>query len=144
MKRQIAVGIVLFAGFSVEAMSDCSTNRVTLRSEFAGYTFCGKRGTESWQEEHQGTGNGASALLDYKLGGGPSIDPRKQVGTWQASNGANSLVTYNYTGGASYTYSVYKIGTSADYSFCTGTTEVVRARRQAGTGAACSSYATLP
>ncbi|MBL8447019.1 MAG: hypothetical protein JNJ44_06360 [Zoogloeaceae bacterium] len=150
MKRLLLAAMVVVAGVSGQASANCTDNRVAqnnLRSLLAGNTVCGERGSgaslERWQEEHLGTGNGASALWDFKLGAGHPVDPRKQVGTWEASNGAGATVSYIYTGSATtYSYAVYRVGTTDRYSFCNspGGTEVVQVRVQTGTGAGCTSY----
>lgn len=147
MKRLIITGIVLLAGISGQAAADCISNRISggnnLLTLLSGNTVCGQRGSgatqEQWQEEHLSGGQ----LWDFKRGTSDPVDPRKQVGTWSASNGANAAVTYSYTGGAGpYTYQVYRVGAvgSNRYSFCTGSTEVVQIRLQTGTGSACASF----
>lgn len=104
-------------------MAVCTAQtRVTgnaLNTLIAGNTVCASRGADRWQEQHRGGG----ALWDYKRGPNDTVDPSKQVGTW--SIGANN-VTYSYTGGPSYTYSVHEEG-GGRYSFCAGVggTEVV-------------------
>ena len=119
MKRKIAIGIVLFAGVSgvVIAAPNClSSNRVTgsaLTTLISSNTVCATRGTDKWQEQHR---SGAQ-LWDYKKGSSDPVDPSKQVGTWSI---ASNNVTYSYTGGPSYTYTVHDEGSGASYSFCTG------------------------
>lgn len=119
MKRLMAMGIVLFAGASAQAMAACEANtRVTgsaLTTLIAGNTVCATRGAEKWQEQHRSGG----ALWDYKKGANDPVDPSKQVGTWSIAS--NSL-TYAYTGGPSYTYSIHGSG---PYSFCASGTEIV-------------------
>ena len=123
MKRQIAVGILLVTGFSggVFAAPNCASNsRVngnTLTTLVSGHTVCATRGTDKWQEQHR---SGAQ-LWDYKKGASDPVDPSKQVGTW--SIGSNS-VTYSYTGGPSYTYSIHEEG-GGTYSFCSSGSVVV-------------------
>jgi hypothetical protein len=63
---------------------------------------------DSWQEFHSGNGNN-SPLIDYKLGPNHPIDPTKQVGTWNAQNGANSSLTHTY-GSTSYGWLVCDAG----------------------------------
>ena len=122
MKRLIITSIVLLAGISGEAMADCTAAQVTgrtLMSLISGNTVCAMRGSEKWQEQHRSGG----ALWDYKKGPGDSVDPSEQVGTW-SGNFSASNVTYNYTGGSSYTYTIHG-PTGGPYSFCTNGTEVV-------------------
>lgn len=122
MKRLMVTSIVLLAGISGEAMADCSAPQVTgraLPALIAGNTVCAVRGGEKWQEQHRAGG----ALWDYKKGANDPVDPSEQVGTWSTNFTAGS-VTYAYTGGPSYTYTVHG-PTGGPYSFCTGGTEVV-------------------
>ena len=145
MKWTIITGMVFLAGISGQASADCTNNRISggnnLRNLLSGNTVCGQRGSgaslEQWQEEHMASGQ----LWDFKLGNSNAVDPRKQVGSWNASNGANAAVSYSYTGGAtSGPYAVYRVGTTDRYSFCSGSTEVVQARLQSGTGTGCTGY----
>jgi len=55
-------------------------------------------------------------------GAGHPVDPSKQVGNWSIKG---NVVTYCYTGGLCYSYSVHGLGAGL-YSFCDGSTEVVR------------------
>ncbi len=119
MKCTIVIGGVLFA--STLAMADCSpTTRVTgaaLNSLIIGNTVCATRGSEVWQEQHRSGGQ----LWDYKKGPGHPIDPSKQVGTWSISR---NIVTYCYTGGICYGYTVHGTG-SGSYDFCAPNGSVV-------------------
>ena len=87
---------------------------------------------DRWQEEHNngGASGAATALFDFKLGGG-IVDPRVQVGTWlNSGTGANATVTHTY-GSNSYTWSVHGPNTNTPgtsvYFFCTGASPVVKA-----------------
>lgn len=115
MKRLIATSMVLLAGIAGEAMAACiPATQVTgtaLSTLVSGNTVCAMRGGEKWQEQHLQNGT----LWDYKKGANDPVDPTKQVGTWTI---AADAVTYAYTGGPSYTYSVYNDG-GGTYSFCT-------------------------
>lgn len=120
MKRLMVTSIVLLAGISGEAMAACTGTPVTgsdLTTLIAGNTVCATGGGEQLQEQHRAGGE----LWDYKMGPTDPVDPTKQVGTWIIDT-ALSTVTYTYTGGPSYTYSVHGSG---PYSFCTGSAEVV-------------------
>jgi hypothetical protein len=98
-----------------------------LANTLRGKTAC----ATEWQEYHSPSG----ALIDYKQGPNHPIDPTEQVGTWSVSgggnrngndngngnrngNGDNSVVTYNYGSGGTYSYTVYQIGNSNRYDFC--------------------------
>jgi hypothetical protein len=68
-------------------------------------------------------------LMDYKKGSSDPVDPTKQIGGYVIDAGdANHTgeITYNYTGGANYTYTVW--GTSAsgpgNYDFCVGASPI--------------------
>lgn len=112
MKCLMVTSVFLLAGISGAAIAGCETNtRVTgsaLSNLVSGNTVCATRGAERWQEQHR---SGAQ-LWDYKKGSDP-VDPSKQVGTWVI---ASNNITYSYTGGPSFTYSVHGSG---PYSFCT-------------------------
>jgi len=83
-----------------------------------GNTVCATRGSDVWQEQHRAGGQ----LWDYKMGPGHPVDPSKQVGTWSI---ARNFVTYCYTGGICYSYSVHG-SAGGRYSFCSANgTEVV-------------------
>lgn len=118
---RLIVPALLLAGISAQAGADClPSSRVTgsaLTNLVSGNTVCATSGTKSWQEQHRAGGQ----LWDYKKGPTDPVDPSKQVGTWSIA--ANS-VTYSYTNGPSYTYSIHGNG---PYSFCTGPngTEVI-------------------
>lgn len=124
MKRKLAIGIVLFTGFSggVMAAPNCTApNRVNgsaLTTLVSGNTVCATKGTDKWQEQHRSGGQ----LWDYKKGASDPVDPSKQVGTWRI---ASNEVTYSYTGDSSYTYSVHDEGGGASYSFCSNGSVVV-------------------
>jgi hypothetical protein len=115
MKRLIVTSIVLLAGISGEVMAACTSPAIqvtgaTLTTLISGNTVCATQGADKWQEQHRTGG----ALWDYKKGPSDPVDPTKQVGSWSINA---DTVTYAYTGGPSYTYSVYNDG--GTYSFCT-------------------------
>ncbi|NWG73534.1 MAG: hypothetical protein HXY24_02830 [Rubrivivax sp.] len=81
-----------------------------LQTLLSGRVVCAVLGTDRWQEWHATTG----ALVDYKRGSGDAVDPTKQVGTWSTSgSGGNTVVTYSYTGGSSYSFTVCRPSGSA-------------------------------
>ncbi|GAO34887.1 hypothetical protein SCT_0267 [Sulfuricella sp. T08] len=134
MKRLMVASIVLLAGISGEAMAACSDQQVTgsaLTSLIAGSTVCATRGAEKWQEQHRA----GAQLWDYKKGSSDKVDPSKQVGTWSINN-VDNTVTYFYTGGPSYTYSVHGLA-GGPYSFCTNGAEVVSGATFTGTIGGC-------
>lgn len=75
----------------------------TLSNLLTGRTVCASLGGDRWQERHVAGG----ALIDYKRGPGHAVDPTTQVGTWATSGAVgNTIVTYSYTGGSSYAFTV--------------------------------------
>lgn len=135
------------------AHAQCSGNQVTgngnnagsLRTLLQGNTVCGRPAAgypgnvnDRWQEEHLAAGG---ALWDYKLGNGPSIDPRKQVGTWTIGGQAGAVITHAYQGGSSFGWTVFGPGTNnpgvSVYSFCSGSVEFARAYVISGTNVGC-------
>ncbi|PWB59902.1 MAG: hypothetical protein C3F18_00520 [Nitrosomonadales bacterium] len=121
MKRLMVTSLVLLAGISGGAMADCNSNTKVTGSKLnlliTGNTVCAARGAEKWQEQHRAGG----ALWDFKKGPTDKVDPTKQVGTWSI---ASNSVTYSYTGGPSYTYSVHG-PEGGPYSFCSSGAEIV-------------------
>lgn len=123
----------------------------TLRNLLQGNTVCGRPGTsysgapsDRWQEEHQG-GPTSGELWDFKLGNGPSVDPRKQVGTWAITTtvSADDTITHSYTGGQPFSWTVFgpqvnTVGTSV-YYFCSGTSEFARAYVRSGINVGCGN-----
>ena len=103
-----------------------------------------------WQEEHLGDGGGD--LYDYKLGPGHPVDPRRQLGTWAVTgNGANSVVTYNYTAFVPNDTRTMEVWHNDDgtYSFCDVSSsdppepdefheDIVATSIQSGTGSPCT------
>ena len=132
MKSSILTTAILFACAAGSAMADCTTSALVadVPTLLNNTLVCGRPGanypttpgfsaTDRWQEEHISSGE----LWDYKLGTGPSVDPRKQVGRWSARG---NQVQYNYFGGGTFTWEVRQISGST-YSFCLGSAEHARA-----------------
>jgi len=151
--RKIIVAMLVLFGLSLgQAAAQCSGTQLDKAAldAFAGKTVCGRPGagypgaaTDRWQEEHFApTGMSTIGdLFDYKLGPSSTMDPREKVGTWTTTDGgmmAADTITHSYNGGGSYTYTVFL--NSGVHSFCSGTSEIVRATLQNGTGAACAGY----
>ena len=80
------------------------------------------------QELHQRDGT----LFDYKRGPGHLGDPSAQVGNWTVTGGRGAFVTYNYGGGAQYTYAVWA-NSNGTHSFCSANPEIT-VRIKAGGG----------
>lgn len=123
MKLPLIASAVVFAFAAEGAVAACSAPAATqvrhnttpsLTTLLSGNTVCAVRGGDRWQEEHHAGG----VLKDYKRGPTDTIDPMTQVGTWAVSGtGANTAVTYSYTGGSVYSYTVWDNG-GGSYSFC--------------------------
>ncbi len=125
MKQLIITSLVLLAGISGEVMAGCASNTQVINKKndpelttlISGQTVCATRGAEKWQEQHRV----GAQLWDYKKGPTDKLDPSKQVGNWSIN--LDNTVTYSYTGGPSYTYTVHSSSPGLiipPYSFCTG------------------------
>ena len=150
MKPIIVASIVLLAGLSSQAMAQCATaTRVTrlttptIINALSGKLVCGRpaagnpgSATDRLQEENIAGAPGATTgdLFDYKRGPGDPKDPREKVGTWTITSAG---VTYVYTSGGTYVWTLHN--NTTHFSFCTaaGGTEVVRAFIVTNTGTGC-------
>lgn len=122
MKKSIITMVGLLGWISVDAMAACTDPQIigrTLNTLITSKTVCAISGTDKWQEYH----NPNTELWDYKKGPNPpeKADPTSKVGNWSI---ATNKVTYTYTGGASYTYTIHGPA-GGPYSFCTNGTEIV-------------------
>ena len=135
MKLHLLIGAVALAMVGAEAMAQCAANsRVgNLQQLLPGNTLCAERGNDKWQEQHRGNGT-SGELWDYKRGGNDLIDPTKKVGTWsisgqgQGQGQGNQQVTYAYTNGPSFTFTVHEADGGL-YNFCaSGTSSITGAR----------------
>ena len=124
------IGLAM-AGLPSAAMAACGqpSTRVGSSAELSalltGKTVCvpsSKPGwTWEWQELHQAP----NILVDYKKGQGHVIDPSTPVGTWTiAGTGGRAVVTHDYGGGQSYTYTVWNNG-NGTHSFCSANPEII-------------------
>ncbi|MFO1325810.1 MAG: hypothetical protein U1F56_00510 [Rubrivivax sp.] len=120
-----ALSVLLMSGGAMAQSCPSGTTRVTSGTpadggtsggNFAGFItnarVCASRGTDRWQEWHQSGG----PLFDWKLGPGHAMDPRKQVGTWTSSNGANATVTHTY-GSNSYVWAICRTNAAAPFDY---------------------------
>lgn len=109
----------------------------SLSSLLSGSLVCGRpaagytgNAADRWQEQHRAGGQ----LWDYKLGPGHAVDPEKQMGTYGfTGTGTASRITHTY-GSTAYSWGVFLQAAPNIYSFCNGTSEVVRARVVASGG----------
>ncbi|MDP1902553.1 MAG: hypothetical protein Q8K96_19205 [Rubrivivax sp.] len=97
-----ALGLCLGAQVSAQSCP-AGTIRVTaVGATLSNKTVCAVRLPDRWQEFHAASGT----LIDYKRGPADPMDPTKTVGNWTFIDGAAGTVTYNYSGGSSYTFAV--------------------------------------
>jgi hypothetical protein len=84
-------------------------NQNGIRSAVGNNMVCIPAGS-GWQDQEYHSGNTSSNsgnIIDYKLGPSSKTDPSTTVGTYSISNaGGTGSITYTYTGGSSYTFSV--------------------------------------
>lgn len=131
MKNLIVASVVLLACVSGRAMAACSGTALTasqLTLLLNSNMVCGSAGTDRWQEEHRAGGE----LWDFKKGPGDPVDPEERVGTWSVLSGGHAagLVNYVYSGGSTFSYTVYNDG-GGTYSFC-GPGTIVQATIKTG------------
>ena len=146
--RIMLIGATLLAGMADGSFADCtdsttqvvddSTNPTALFDLLKNNTVCVSNGSGGWenQEYHSTTPDvgGSYQLIDYKLGSDPK-DPTGPVGTWRVSgSGANTIVTYQYTDGGTYSYTVHTNGPGSLF-FCEGTSPHVTVTYKTGLGA---------
>ena len=123
MRFVVCLVLALIAGGASAQSCSCASGSngslVTgqaLTNLLDGKTVCvGSAPTWQHQEQHRAGG----ALWDYKRGPTDAVDKTAQLGTWSLNtSGANSAVTYLYTGGGSHTFKVCASTTAATYGFC--------------------------
>lgn len=107
MKKMIMAGVLLTLGVG-NAMAACPGSSIDAAAVLPGKSI--SDGTSN--EVHCSSGN---KLVEIAKGVGHAVDPTHVVGTWSA-NGSN--VTYTYSGGDSFTFSIRKNG--PNYNFCRG------------------------
>jgi hypothetical protein len=111
---------------SVSGQATASTTQgspSTLAPALAGKTVCvGASPTFTSQEYHSGTTGGS--IIDYKRGSSDPKDPTTTIGSWSVSG---NQVTYTYTSGGSYSYTVWQQSGGTTFDFCNGTTAIVSA-----------------
>jgi hypothetical protein len=121
-----AVGGQVWAGCSPPASNQVKPAS-DIESLLTNDTICGTglgdNAGDQWQEWHQSDGT----LTEYAKGPDDPVDPTHDVGNWSVSGqGANSIVTYDYGNGGSYSFEVWN-NNDGSYSFCSGGNEVATA-----------------
>lgn len=119
MKAYLAVSLLLVTGFTANAHAQCAANTMVgdPSSVIAGKLVCAHKGTPAkpgarWSELHQPSGT----LTEWARGVGDPVDPRHDVGSWSV-NSSTGVLTYAYTGDASYSYQLFDDG-GGKYSLC--------------------------
>ena len=98
----LVLGAVQFlAAGSARAVTTLNANQI--KNLLVGKYACGSSGTEKWDEILAGTNSGS--VTDYKKGPSDPRDPSAVVGSYTINNQTNTI-TYNYTSGGSYTYTI--------------------------------------
>ena len=136
-KLLLVAGIALFGFAGAVNAQSCSCGgaaqikpAATLRTTLSGNTVCvGSAPNFEAQEQHVSGGT----LKDYKRGASDPVDPTQTIGTWATSgSGSNTIITYNYTGGPSYSYNVCKSGSNLGFCPSGTTTPTVNATLKTG------------
>lgn len=109
MKKMVLVGAILMLG-AANAMAACPGVSIDAATVLPGTAI--SDGTSN--EVHCSNGD----LVEIAEGVGHPVDPTHVVGSWSASGSDGSDVTYNYSGGDSFTFTVRKNG--SNYNFCRG------------------------
>lgn len=109
-------------------------NQTQLSAALAGKTVCAVLGSDRWQEYHSGSGNtGPLRELGNTSGG-------ENVGTWSiVGSGASTQMSYAYTGGNTYAYTVCSEGSNVH--FC-GLRNITNATVQPGSASCDFGAAT--
>lgn len=122
---KLVLPLFALAGLSGQVLAGCPAgnggylNQTQLQTTFASKTVCAARGSDRWQEFHEGATSGA--LIDYKLGPDHKVDPSKKVGDWRIEgNGNAARLVHDYGSGGVYSYRVFGNGGNS-YSLCNGT-----------------------
>ena len=98
----LVLGAVQFlAAGSARAATTLNANQI--KNLLVGKYACGSSGTEKWDEILVGGNTGS--VTDYKKGPSDPSDPTAVVGSYSITN-QPAAITYNYTSGGSYTYTI--------------------------------------
>lgn len=122
MKLLVIASVLATAGLAGNAFAACTGTALTgsqITAALSGKTVCvGTSGNWQAQEYHNSNGT----ITEYARGPGDLVDGSKDIGGWSV---ANNQITYSYTGGSPYTFTVYQSG--SNFSFCNGATEAASA-----------------
>ncbi len=153
MKRFVAAGILLVAGFAGQSFAACNfisgdpsyveVTAANIAALLGGSEACYPTSGPPWinQEYHTGsqtslTGN----IIDYKLGPTSPTDPTTRIGSYSiittTGRGSHGQITYTYNGStpAVFAYSVWGPTLAGYYDFCTGFTLTAEVKVLPSTG----------
>lgn len=128
-------GCAMFA-IAGQAAAQCTANErlnsaSAINTHLSDKTVCGTgvgaNAGDQWQEYHQA----GVTLTEYAKGPNDPVDPTHAVGSWTTSgSGSNSVVTYSYNDGGSFSFNVHYDGTTTE--FCNGNSQVATATLRSG------------
>lgn len=125
LRNAITLACLLSGAVGTVAAQSCSCgpslNETQLRDTFSGRQVCAVVNGEIQQELHQGTTGVSTSgnVKAYKLGPASTMDPSEVVGTWSiVGTGSNRQLQYNYSGGATFAYSVCQLNATGGGTYC--------------------------
>lgn len=100
---------VLSVGLVGNIMAACpepdDANYATIASlNLPGKMVCAQRGSDRWQEQHNGTASVGGTVVDFKKGPSDPVDPSKLVGSWRVDRTDPKVIVYDYGTGGVYSY----------------------------------------
>lgn len=101
----LAIGLFVVCGNVMAACPTPASDKTAVLNAVQNKAICiFNNGDWEAQEYHQSaTANGGN-LIDYKKGPNDSNDPTENIGSWVVND--NGTITYNYSGGQSFTNTV--------------------------------------
>ena len=122
MKHLTIINTLLLMGCAGNALADCPAGYNDAVINLNDTQVHASGGGELWDEAHCGSGGSL-----YKIGvAGSTVDGPTQVCTYSYSSVEGiTTVTYNYTGGSSYSFTLKKNGTTNDYCWDNGGTAII-------------------
>lgn len=131
MKVLVLLAAVTTVGLSGGAFAQISCHGTALTdiaTELGDKTVCvGSSPSFEAQEYHRSSDH---LIIDYKRGPGHAVDPSKEIGSWLTTS--PNKITYKYTDGPTFSYTVFKESDGSSYYFCNGTNLIVTATLKSG------------
>lgn len=126
LRSAITLAFLFSGAVGTAAAQSCSCsvgnlNEAQLSSTFSGRQVCAVVNAEIQQELHQGAVGTATGgnVKAYKRGPLSTMDPSEVVGTWSITGtGTSAKLQYNYSGGATFAYSVCQLNTAFSNTYC--------------------------